>query len=319
VDYQTGAPQCPRCGSSADVRTARELFDTMNSAQGQGLQRFSQYFGGPGQAPGQSQSPGQGQFPSQGQPAGQEASPGEGRLPHDSFLGPGQTASPGGFPQGQFFGPGQDQGQEQAAGPGGFPQGQFFGPDQDQGQPPAPGQSPAQGQPPTQPQPPYQGQPQPPYQGQAPGQGQNTGQGWNRNDDDDYDHYNADGSGSGLRGFRNRGRRRGFDMFHPVDSITDDIGGAVADAALGFIGRRVKKAFEEKVMPAMQAKLEQTQQQAGQQQAEQDAIVARYPELRACTKDQVIFLVDGYQTIPVSELKMPVTLAQADAVVARLR
>jgi hypothetical protein len=47
--------------------------------------------------------------------------------------------------------------------------------------------------------------------------------------------------------------------------------------------------------------------------------VARYPELRACTKDQVIFLVDGYQTIPVSELKLPLTLAQADAVVARLR
>jgi hypothetical protein len=325
VDYQTGAPQCPRCGSSADVRTARELFDTMNSAQGQGLQRFSQYFGGAGQAPGQGQTPGQGQFPSQGQPAGPEASPGEGRLPHESFLGPGQAAAPGqaagpgGFPQGQFFGQGQDQGQP--AGPGGFPQGQFFGQGQDQGQPPAsapgPGQSPAPDQPPTQPQPPNQGQA--PGQWQAPGQGQNTGQDWNRADDNDYDHYNADSSGSGLRGFRNRGRGRGFDIFHPVDSVADDIGGAVADAALGFIGRRVKKAFEEKVMPAVQAKLEQTQQQAGQQRAEQDAIVARYPELRACTRDQVIFLVDGYQTIPVSELKMPVTLAQADDVVARLR
>ena len=307
------------------MRTARELFDTMNSAQGQGLQRFSQYFGGPGQTPGQGQAPGQGQFPSQGQPAGPEASPGEGRLPHESFLGPGQAAAPGqaagpgGFPQGQFFGQEQDQGQP--AGPGGFPQGQFFCQGQDQGQPPAsapePGQSPAQGQPPAQPQPPYQGQA--PGQWQAPGQGQNTGQDWNRADDNDYDHYNADSSGSGLRGFRNRGRGRGFDIFHPVDSVADDIGGAVADAALGFIGRRVKKAFEEKVMPAVQAKLEQTQQQAGQQRAEQDAIVARYPELRACTRDQVIFLVDGYQTIPVSELKMPVTLAQADDVVARLR
>jgi hypothetical protein len=47
--------------------------------------------------------------------------------------------------------------------------------------------------------------------------------------------------------------------------------------------------------------------------------VARYPELRGCMKDQVVFLDGGYKTVPVSELKMPVTLAQADDVVSRLR
>ena len=81
------------------------------------------------------------------------------------------------------------------------------------------------------------------------------------------------------------------------DSIVDDVGGAVLGAALGFagraIGRRMKKAFEEKVVPAMEAKAAQAQQQWEQSKAEQDAIVARYPELRGCTKDQVVFLDGG--------------------------
>jgi hypothetical protein len=81
----------------------------------------------------------------------------------------------------------------------------------------------------------------------------------------------------------------------------------------------MKKALEDKVVPAMQAKMQLSQQQLEQQKAEQDAIVARYPELRGCMKDQVVFLDGGMQTIPVSELSMPVTLAKADAVVARLR
>jgi hypothetical protein len=309
------------------VRTAREFFDLMNPAQAQGFQRFSQMFGGTGQAPGQppvqGQGQGQGQAPGQGQYSGQPQPPGQ-----------PQSSSQGGFSgQGQAPGQGQGPDQGQAVGHGGFLQGSFFGQQQEAGQgqapaqdpssaagqaqgqaqPAAPGQFPGQGQPAAPGQNPNQGQS--PAQGPFPGQGQAPNQGRNRNDDD-YDHYSADNSG--LRGFRNRSRR-GFDIFHPVDSIVDEVGdavgGAVADAALGFIGRRVKKAFEEKLMPAMQG----MQQQAGQQQTEQDAIAARYPELRACTRDQVIFLVGGYQTIPVSELRQPVTLAQADALVARLR
>lgn len=149
---------------------------------------------------------------------------------------------------------------------------------------------------------------------QRPGQGQ--GQNFNSGDDDDYDHYNVEGSDPKLR--RNRSRPgSGLDVEY------DDIGGAVLGAALGFagraIGKRMKRAFEERVVPAMEAKAAQAQQQFEQSKADQDAIVERYPELRGCMKDQVVFLDGGYKTVPVSELKMPVTLAQADDVVARLR
>jgi membrane protease subunit (stomatin/prohibitin family) len=145
----------------------------------------------------------------------------------------------------------------------------------------------------------------------------------NNADDDDYDHYNVEGSDPRLRGRGRAGRGdRDFDL-GDSDNPLDDIGGAVLGAALGFagraIGRRMKKAFDERVVPAMEAKAAQAQQQFEQQRAEQDAIVARYPELRACTKDQVVFLDGGSRTVPVSDITMPVTLTQADAVVARLR
>jgi hypothetical protein len=154
--------------------------------------------------------------------------------------------------------------------------------------------------------------------GAAPGQWQGAGSA----DEDDYDHYNVEGSVPQLgrsRGGNQGQRRRDFDG----DNVVDDLGGAVLGAALGFagraIGRRMKKAFEEKVVPAMEAKAAQAQQQFEQSRAEQDAIVACYPELRGCTKDQVVFLDGGVRTVPVSEIKMPVTMAQADSMVARLR
>jgi hypothetical protein len=152
--------------------------------------------------------------------------------------------------------------------------------------------------------------------------GQAPGQNWNNGDDDDYDHYNVEGSGSGPNSGRNTSRPD-FGLDAGIGNIADDIGGAVFGAALGFagraIGKRMKRAFEEKVMPAMEARAAQAQQQWEQTKSEQDAIVERYPELRGCTKDQVVFLDGGYRTAPVSELTMPVTLAQADDVVARLR
>jgi hypothetical protein len=152
--------------------------------------------------------------------------------------------------------------------------------------------------------------------------GQTQGQNWNGSEDDDYDHYNVEGSNPNLR--RNTSSRPDFGFDSGGGSVVDDIGGAVFGAALGFagraIGRRMKRAFEEKVMPAMEAKAAQAQQQFEQSKAEQDAIVERYPELRGCMKDQVVFLDGGYKTAPVSELTQPViTLAQADAVVSRLR
>ena len=55
--YQVGPSVCPQCGSSAEVRTARELFDMMNGAREQAFQRINQ-FRQPGSAPGQWQGAG---------------------------------------------------------------------------------------------------------------------------------------------------------------------------------------------------------------------------------------------------------------------
>ena len=157
--------------------------------------------------------------------------------------------------------------------------------------------------------------------GSGPGQGQQAG----HPDDGDYDHYNVEGSDRTMRGNRNwNSTRRGNDFdLNLGDNLADDIGGAVLGAAFGLagraFGRKMKQAFEDKVVPAMQARAAQAQGQFEQQKAEQDAIAARYPELRGCMKDQVVFLDGGTRTVPVSEIKMPVTMAQADGVVARLR
>jgi hypothetical protein len=147
--------------------------------------------------------------------------------------------------------------------------------------------------------------------------------------DGGYDHNDVEGSDPRLGGNWNRrgNRDRGFDLGDVLDgdNLAEDIGGAVLGAALGFAGRkfgkRMMKAFEERVVPAVQARAEQAMQQRGQQQSqpEQDAIVARYPELRGCLRDRVVFLDGGSRTVPVQELTLPLTLAQADAVVARLR
>jgi hypothetical protein len=97
------------------------------------------------------------------------------------------------------------------------------------------------------------------------------------------------------------------------------------DAATKFVGRaisrRLKRAFDERVVPAMAARQEQM---AGRQQGvlqEQIAIAERYPDLRACLSDQVVFLAGGSRvvSVPMSNLTSGFTLAQADAVVAQLR
>jgi hypothetical protein len=95
----------------------------------------------------------------------------------------------------------------------------------------------------------------------------------------------------------------------------------IADAVLGLAGRfigkaiknRMQRAMEERVMPTVNARAEQQRQQMA-------AIAERYPELRGCLRDQVIFLAGGTRTVPMSEVSLPqVTLAQADALVAHLR
>jgi hypothetical protein len=100
------------------------------------------------------------------------------------------------------------------------------------------------------------------------------------------------------------------------DSIEDAVAGLVMDAATRFIGgaigRRVKRAYEERVVPAVAARQEAMLR-------EQIAIAERYPDLRACLTDNVIFLAGGSRVVPMSGLSRGFTLEQADAVVAQLR
>jgi hypothetical protein len=97
----------------------------------------------------------------------------------------------------------------------------------------------------------------------------------------------------------------------------DDIAGLAMGAASRFIGRaigrRVERAMTEKILPAMQAR--------GQQAlATQTAIAQRYPDLRACITDKVIFLAGGSRTAPMGNVNFSTfTLDQADALVASLR
>lgn len=103
------------------------------------------------------------------------------------------------------------------------------------------------------------------------------------------------------------------------DSLTDVLGQDVADVALGaaarFIGRaisrRVQRTVNERVLPTVNS-----HQQA--MLTEQIAIAERYPALRACLNDKVIFLAGGSRVLPMGNVTT-VTLAQADAMVAQLR
>jgi len=162
-----------------------------------------------------------------------------------------------------------------------------------------------------------------PFQQSGPAPGQSQAPGPGGIDDGDYDHYNVEGSDPQLRGRVPRRGGGGMDFDFDGDSAADDIGAAILVTALGFAGRalakRMKRVYDAKLAPAMEAKAAQWQQQWEQSKAEQDQIVARYPELRGCLKDQVVFLDGGHKTVSVKELKLPVTLTQADDVVARLR
>jgi hypothetical protein len=117
-------------------------------------------------------------------------------------------------------------------------------------------------------------------------------------------------------------RGRGMDFDGPGD-IGEDIAGAAVAAGLGILGRaigkRMQKAFDERVIPAMQQSMQQGMQRQQEMQQQMEQVAARYPELRVCDHDQVVFLAGGHASVPLSEIKMPVTMAQADAIVARLR
>jgi hypothetical protein len=77
------------------------------------------------------------------------------------------------------------------------------------------------------------------------------------------------------------------------------------------IGRRAQRAAADRVPPAVPAKNQEVLRT-------QIAIADKYPELRACLGDSVIFLAGGYRVLPMPDLSA-LTMQQADDLVATLR
>lgn len=233
MNYGMQQAVCPRCGSSAEVRTVAELFDMLNGMQDQAMQQAQQ---------GWQQGP---------------------------YAGPGDPGSYGPNPQGP---PGS------------------YGPNP-QGPPGSYGPNP---------------------QGAPPQQAPQGGQGYT---------YAGGYSDSGRPGQPNRYRPSSDTEF------TGDIGQDIANAVIGgagrflgrAIGKKVQQALQERVIPAMQAKAAQAQQRQQQARDDQPMIVQRYPDLRGCLRDQVVFLEGGTKTVPIRDIPMPITLANADALVSTLR
>ena len=99
-------------------------------------------------------------------------------------------------------------------------------------------------------------------------------------------------------------------------SLGDDVADVVLTAATKFIGRaisrRVKRAYNERVLPTLAARQEAMLR-------DQIAIAERHPDLRACLTDQVIFLAGGSRVLPMASATGGLTLEKSDAVVAQLR
>jgi hypothetical protein len=124
------------------------------------------------------------------------------------------------------------------------------------------------------------------------------------------------GAPGGWRGMRSRipddSGRDGFSL----ESVEGDIAGVAITAAAKFvgraIGRRVQRTVNERVLPAMAAKQQEILQT-------QIAIAERHPDLRACLNDKVVFLAGGSRVQHMPNLAGPLTVEQADALVASLR
>jgi hypothetical protein len=263
VNYGMQQAACPRCGSSAEVRTVAELFDMLNGMQDQAMQQAQQGW-------------------QQGPYAGGQQGP---------YSGQGDPGSYGPNPQG----PPGSYGPDPQGAPG------SYGPDP-QGAPGSYGPNP-QGAP---------GSYGPNPQGPPPPQAPQGGQGYT---------YAGGYSDSGRAGQPNTYRSSSDSEF------TGDIGQDIANAVLGgagrflgrAIGKKVQQTLQDRVIPAMQAKAAQAQQRQQQARDDQGMIIQRYPDLRGCLRDQVVFLEGGTKTVPIAEISMPVTLANADALVSRLR
>ena len=169
--------------------------------------------------------------------------------------------------------------------------------------PPGPAAPPQPGAP--QPQPGFGGQPQPGAPQPQPGYGGQPQPGW------------AQPPRPGPPGGR-RGRWAGGvgDFGRDGGSLEDDVADIALNAAAKFvgraIGRRMQKAYSERVLPAMAARSDAMLR-------DQITIAERHPDLRACLTDHVVFLAGGHRVEPMPDLGRGFTVEQSDALVARLR
>jgi hypothetical protein len=128
--------------------------------------------------------------------------------------------------------------------------------------------------------------------------------------------WQGPGPPPGYTGQQRPSRRSSSGGTGDGSSFEDDLAGIALTAATRFIGRaigrRVKRAYDERVVPAMAAKQEAMLR-------EQIAIAERHPDLRACLTDQVVFLAGGSRALPMAGLIGRLTLEQSDALVTQLR
>ena len=111
-------------------------------------------------------------------------------------------------------------------------------------------------------------------------------------------------------------RSGGWDSMSDATSFEEGIADAVLGAATKAIGRaigsRMRRAYNERVVPAMAARQEAMVRQ-------RMAIAERHPDLRACLTDQVVFLAGGTRVLPLASALAVRTVEQSDALVAQLR
>ncbi|MGH3149819.1 MAG: hypothetical protein ACRDOB_03695 [Streptosporangiaceae bacterium] len=285
MTYGQAGAVCPQCGSAAAVHSIEEWAGMAQANMGHRWEAGAPmpgYPAAPGSQPGY--PPPQPTYPSASQPgsAAQSGFPDPSQYQQSGFPDPSHYQQPefaGGSPQ-QPAGPADPQPTYQAGQQPSQQPGYQAGP--------PPGQQPGYqgGPPPAQP-PGYQPGPQPDVlAGPESWQGQP------------------------------QPRRRIWDTGSAADTFEDAIGEAVLGAAtkaIGrVIGRKMRQAYNERVVPAMAAR--QDAVLAGRM-----AIAQRHPDLRACLNDQVIFLVGGTRVLPLASAMRVQTVEQSDALVAQLR
>jgi hypothetical protein len=276
---------CPQCGSADQVHSIEEW-----AAMAQANMGFQ---GQPG-------------APMPGYPAQPNAQPGYGSAPQPGYA---PASPPGPAPQSGFPDPSQYQ-QSGFPDPSQYQQSGFPDPSHYQ-QPGSPGGSPQPPPGPADPQPTYQAGPppnqQPGYQGGLP-PAQPPG-------------YQAGPPPDVLAGPESwqsqpPRRSRSWDSGSAANTFEDAIGEAVLGAAtkaIGrVIGRKMRQAYNERTVPAMAARQEAVLN-------ERVAIAQRHPDLRACLRDQVVFLAGGTRVLPLASAMQVRTIEQSDTLVAQLR